>query len=344
MEYKPVARKKGEWKANSPEAKEFKAWLLANHKQIEAEHGLPIGTLVTISGHESKFDPLAKSWSGATGAFQLITDTARGYGLRVDSEVDERLDYKKATVAAAKYLKENLKKYNGNFAHAAAQWNGGNRVAKEYASGVDPRQIKSPNGTVGEIYKFLNGIKNTGEQYGFKDLVAGINTSFQASDQKINENIKQTSVANPRPTLESFEKKNSIINYEQSRRIALSENYQKPIPLSKSSFLASKETNENPSFQNKSNGVGFLAEVIELAPSLFQVYKSGGRIIQYSGDGKTVEAILKGKERIYSRGDTKRLMELAKKAKTNDDYFLLGKFLVDATKKQDSRPPEYVDA
>jgi hypothetical protein len=42
--------------------------------------------------------------SGARGLWQLMPSTARGYGLQVSSQVDERLDPRRATLAAARYL------------------------------------------------------------------------------------------------------------------------------------------------------------------------------------------------------------------------------------------------
>lgn len=55
---------------------------------------------------ESKFDPRAKSPSGAVGLWQFMIPTARQYGLKVEParKIDERTDPAKATEAAAEYL------------------------------------------------------------------------------------------------------------------------------------------------------------------------------------------------------------------------------------------------
>lgn len=42
--------------------------------------------------------------SGARGLWQLMPATARGFGLQVTPQVDERIDPKRATIAAARYL------------------------------------------------------------------------------------------------------------------------------------------------------------------------------------------------------------------------------------------------
>ncbi|MBC7915986.1 MAG: lytic transglycosylase domain-containing protein [Pyrinomonadaceae bacterium] len=43
---------------------------------------------------------------GAAGFWQFMPGTARSYGLRVNSDVDERKNMRKSTIAACKYLKE----------------------------------------------------------------------------------------------------------------------------------------------------------------------------------------------------------------------------------------------
>jgi len=69
------------------------------------QHGLPT-ELVGVAAVESGFDPLALSPRGARGLWQFMPDTARRYGLLVNSRRDERLDPVKSTHAAAKYLKD----------------------------------------------------------------------------------------------------------------------------------------------------------------------------------------------------------------------------------------------
>lgn len=49
---------------------------------------------------ESSLRNDAESHTGARGIWQMMPDTARRYGLRVDSEIDERLHFEKATRAA----------------------------------------------------------------------------------------------------------------------------------------------------------------------------------------------------------------------------------------------------
>lgn len=68
-------------------------------------NGLPeeLSYLVML---ESGADPEARSPANALGMWQFMPATARSYGLRVDSWVDERLDPIKSTQAAMMYLKD----------------------------------------------------------------------------------------------------------------------------------------------------------------------------------------------------------------------------------------------
>jgi membrane-bound lytic murein transglycosylase D len=54
---------------------------------------------------ESKFNPYAVSSSGAAGLWQFLPSTGRRFGLIINSQIDERKDPYKSTIAAAKYLK-----------------------------------------------------------------------------------------------------------------------------------------------------------------------------------------------------------------------------------------------
>ena len=72
-------------------------------EQFEKENLPPdLAYLVLI---ESSLLNGRSSSAGAAGLWQLRPPTARQFGLRVDGEVDERLDPAKSTAAAAKYLK-----------------------------------------------------------------------------------------------------------------------------------------------------------------------------------------------------------------------------------------------
>lgn len=73
---------------------------------------------------ESSLKNDAESHTGARGIWQMMPDTARRYGLRVDSEIDERLHFEKATRAAGAYLR-HLYPIFENWTLAAAAYNRG---------------------------------------------------------------------------------------------------------------------------------------------------------------------------------------------------------------------------
>ncbi len=73
-------------------------------KKIFREYNLP-EELAYLPVIESGFDPLATSRTGAAGIWQFVPSTAKRFGLKINSKVDERRDPYKSTIAAAKYLK-----------------------------------------------------------------------------------------------------------------------------------------------------------------------------------------------------------------------------------------------
>lgn len=90
---------------------------------ILRRYGIP-EDLVYLMSIESNLDPKALSSAGAAGLWQFTKATATQYGLEVGTEVDERYNIEKETVAACKFLKDAYAKF-GNWMTVAASYNAG---------------------------------------------------------------------------------------------------------------------------------------------------------------------------------------------------------------------------
>ncbi|MEM9931717.1 MAG: lytic transglycosylase domain-containing protein [Bacteroidota bacterium] len=98
-------------------------------ERILAEEGVP-EDLKYLAVAESGLSNVT-SVAGAKGVWQFMTPTGKGYGLEINSEVDERYHLEKATRAACKYLKDYHQEF-GDWRWVAAAYNMGGPNLKKW--------------------------------------------------------------------------------------------------------------------------------------------------------------------------------------------------------------------
>jgi membrane-bound lytic murein transglycosylase D len=148
-------------------------------RAILKKYGLP-QDLVYIALIESGFNNHAHSHASAVGQWQFIGSTARHYGLRVDSWVDERRDPVKSTHAAAQYLKKMYGDY-GDWYLVMAGYNAGegrvNRAiadsgSKNFWVHADPDKKYLKAETRDYVPKYIAAtiMAKMPEKFGFKNV------------------------------------------------------------------------------------------------------------------------------------------------------------------------------
>ena len=100
--------------------------------------------------------------SGAAGAYQFLAGTGRDLGLRVDSQIDERLDPEKSRAAASIYMSQLLKRYDGNVDNALRAYDWGIvNVDKWIAKGSDPAALpKETREYTGKVHGNMGDARN----------------------------------------------------------------------------------------------------------------------------------------------------------------------------------------
>lgn len=120
--------------ANNPE-------ITSAIRRIAREEGVNENLALAVAYQESRFNPCARSHAGANGIFQLLPGTAKDLGVNShDPEQNIR--------GGVRYLKQQLRRYNGDVSLALAAYNAGPGNVNKYG-GVPP--FKETQGYVSSI-------------------------------------------------------------------------------------------------------------------------------------------------------------------------------------------------
>lgn len=120
---------------------------------------------------ESALRPHARSSAGAVGYWQFLRSTGKRYGLRIDSQVDERRNLLKSTRAACRYMKKLHARF-GDYSLALAAYNMGEHGL---SVAMDAQQTKNffdlylPSETQRYLFKIIAAklILEAPQKYGF---------------------------------------------------------------------------------------------------------------------------------------------------------------------------------
>lgn len=118
------------------------------------QYDIPKQLLKAVAKVESNFNPSATSKKGAAGVMQLMPATARSLG------VNDPYDARSNIMGGAKYLKQNLQKYDGNIELTLAAYNAGGNNVKKYG-GIPP--FKETQQYVKKVMSYMEDSHMAGE-------------------------------------------------------------------------------------------------------------------------------------------------------------------------------------
>lgn len=126
------------------------AWLDPIISRASRKYGVDVGLIKAVIKAESDFNPHAVSHAGARGLMQLMPATARSLG------VSDSFDPEQNVMGGTRFLKDLLKRYDGNVDAALAAYNWGPGNVDKRPDHL-PRETRTYLARVKQLYASYNG-------------------------------------------------------------------------------------------------------------------------------------------------------------------------------------------
>lgn len=126
------------------------AWLDPIIDKASRRYGVDVGLIKAVIKAESNFNPRAVSHAGASGLMQLMPGTARSLG------VNDSFDPEQNVMAGTRFLKDLLKRYDGDLDSALAAYNWGPGNVDKKPDRL-PRETRNYLVRVKQLYSSYSG-------------------------------------------------------------------------------------------------------------------------------------------------------------------------------------------